>query len=361
MSATREVILAAGALRSPGLLQLSGIGPKALLHKLGISVLEDLPGVGYNFQDQPNYYFILGFTNTHGPTPDTLSSNAAFAKKASKEYYANRTGPLTMVYESGTTVTYLPLRNTTDKWSHIIEEAKKVNLAKIMPAGATDSTLLAGYHAQVREILKQYAQFDTTVLESTFAGSSYTPIALLKPLSRGSVLINTTNPFADPVIDFGTYKHPTDLEIGVASVRKNREWFATPAMQQLGTVEEVPGPQFSTDTEIMGQLRNISLSSWQHPSCTLSMLPRKLGGVVDPKLRVYGVSRLRVVDASIFPIIPGTHTTPIVYAVAEKVRQFPTSGPLMAQTPVLAKMLLRGTPANQRALSLSVANRSHVL
>ncbi len=111
----------------------------------------------------------------------------------------------------------------------------------------------------------------------------------------------------------------TDLTVGVATVKKNREWFHTKAMQQIGLLEVVPGPQYASDAAIAAQLRNITLSSWQHPSGLLGMLPRKHGGVVDSELRVYGVNGLRVVDASIFPIIPATYTTPAVYAVAEKV------------------------------------------
>lgn len=238
---------------------------------------------------------------------------------ASELYYKNRTGPYTMVYNSGTSVVYLPLQNTTADYYEIIQAAKSVDLASILPAGA-DATILAGYKAQVDIILDLYASPDATVQETTFGGSVYNPVALLKPLSRGSITINTTDPFADPVFDFGTYMHPTDLTIGVASVKKNREWFQTEPMQQIGLQEVIPGPQYTSDADIAAQLRQLTVSSWQHPSGTLSMLPRKYGGVVDSKLRVYGIRRLRVVDASIFPIIPATHTTPAVYAVAEKVR-----------------------------------------
>lgn len=302
-------------------MQLSGIGPSKLLSNLGIEIIEDLPGVGYNFQDQPNYFFIFNYTNFKGPTPDSLGTNAAFDNRASELYYTNRTGPYTMVFEGGTSVAYLPLRNTTANYKDIIQAARKVDLSKILPAGA-DKSVLAGYKAQVQIVLDLYGRFDATVHESTFSGSIYNPIAMLKPLSRGSITINSTDPFADPVIDFGTYMHSGDLAVAVATVKRNREWFKTPAMQEIGLQEVTPGPQYTSDTAIAAQLRKITLSSWQHPSGTLGMLPRKLGGVVDSQLRVYGVKQLRVVDASIFPVIPATHTTPPVYAVAEKVGLF---------------------------------------
>lgn len=301
-------------------MQLSGIGPRHLLSDLGIDVVEDLPGVGFNFQDQPNYYFIFNFTNFPGDSPDWLwhGNNATFEDYASELYYTNRTGPYTLVFESGTSVTYLSLPSTTSSYQSIISAARKVNLSSTLPTGA-DESILAGYQAQVDIILDLYASPNATVQETTLAGSTYIPVALLKPLSRGSISINSTDPFADPVFDFGTYMHPTDIAVGIASVRKNREVIGTPAMQELGTSEIAPGPQYTSDSDIAAQLQKSTLSSWQHPSGSLSMMPRSLGGVVDAELRVYGVKGLRVVDASIFPIIPATHTTPAVYAVAEKV------------------------------------------
>ena len=93
-------------------------------------------------------------------------------------------------------------------------------------------------------------------------------------------------------------------------------------MQEIGTAESYPGANITNDDDIAASIRKFATSTWSHPSGSLSMMKREYGGVVDSKLRVYGVNRLRVVDASIMPLIPGTHTSSTVYAVAEKVDPF---------------------------------------
>lgn len=90
-------------------------------------------------------------------------------------------------------------------------------------------------------------------------------------------------------------------------------------MQEIGTAESYPGANITSDHDIAASIRKFATSTWSHPSGSLSMMKREYGGVVDSKLRVYGVERLRVVDASIMPLIPGTHTSSTVYAVAERV------------------------------------------
>lgn len=90
-------------------------------------------------------------------------------------------------------------------------------------------------------------------------------------------------------------------------------------MQEIGAFETYPGVNISSDHDIREAIRQGAVSSWQHPTSTCSMLKRELGGVVDSKLRVYGVRGLRIVDASIFPMAVAGHTSSTVYAVAEKV------------------------------------------
>ncbi|KAF2165162.1 GMC oxidoreductase [Zasmidium cellare ATCC 36951] len=319
---SREVIVAAGAARSPQLLQLSGIGPRELLTGLDIPLVKELPGVGYNFQDQPSYYIALNLTKLSGPIPAWVdpTSDVYHEKYAEQQlalYYADREGAYTMPYQAGSDVAFLPLKNVTSDYAKVIDHAKTIDIDDISPSG-TDPSIIRGHKAQVNILLRHYASRDTAVHESTFNGSPLMIIVALKPLSRGSILINSTDPKTDPQVDFGTFTHPTDVDVLVASLKKIRELLNSPAMQELGAIELSPGHSVQSDAEIAAALINSTLSSWQHPVGTLAMMPEDLGGVLDPELRVYGIEGLRVVDASMMPIIPASHTSSTVYAVAEK-------------------------------------------
>jgi GMC oxidoreductase len=234
------------------------------------------------------------------------------------ERLTNTLGPLTITYRSGSIVAFLPLQKVSDNFQQMIEFAAAVDLKPLLPKDADDS-ILFGYGAQRDLILNLYASENTTVQEVAFGGGDTVPIAMLKPLSRGSILINTTDPFAPPVIDYGTFSHPTDLDVAVQALKKTRAWMASEAMQEVGAVEVYPGADVQGDTAIEASIRTFASSTWAHPVATLSMMKKEYGGVVNPQLQVYGVRGLRVIDASIMPLIPATHTSSVVYAVAEKV------------------------------------------
>lgn len=203
----------------------------------------------------------------------------------------------------------------------MISTAAAVDLSTLLPAHA-DPSLLEGYKAQSSLILSLFASPHATVQETAFGGGNTLPIAMLKPLSRGSVLINSTSPFDPPVFDYNTFGHPTDLAIAVQALKKNREWMASPPMQEVGAKETFPGANITSDKDIWDSIRGFATSTWAHPVGTVAMMKKEYGGCVDAELRVYGVKGLRVVDASIMPLIPGTHTSSTVYAVAEKVSRF---------------------------------------
>jgi choline dehydrogenase-like flavoprotein len=161
------------------------------------------------------------------------------------------------------------------------------------------------------------------MLEVFFNGDPTTSMVLQKPLSRGFVHINTSDPFADPIIDPRTYSNPVDLNIAVSMLKFSRKWFQTKSHAVLSPVEILPGASAVSDNDIVAHIRQYSAPSIGHALGTCAMMKRELGGVVDSELRVYGVEGLSVVDASVQALAPATHMDATIYAVAEKV-SFPS-------------------------------------
>ena len=225
---------------------------------------------------------------------------------------------MTIPYYSGSIVAFLPLQNMTNNYRKIITAASEVNLASLLPADI-DPTISAGYRAQSALLLDRYNSPHAAVEEVAWEGGDTIAVAMIRPFSRGVITINTTDPSEPPVFDFGTFSHPTDLEVAVESLKKVREWMASAPMQEIGAQETYPGQNVSSDQQIAAAIRTFATSSWQHPTSSCAMMKRELGGVVDSELKVYGVNGLRIVDASIFPMAVAGHTSSTVYAVAEKV------------------------------------------
>lgn len=161
-----------------------------------------------------------------------LEKNQSFAAEQLNIYYKNRTGPYTLVFNSGTTVAFLPLQNVTDQYQTIVDDAEKTDLGKILPPG-TASSVLHGYKAQQNVILESYASPDAAVHESAMNGQETIPLVLLKPLSRGRILINSTDPFADPVSDYGTFLHPADVAVAVAAFKKFRQFVSSKLLRVI--------------------------------------------------------------------------------------------------------------------------------
>ncbi|KAI9801515.1 MAG: hypothetical protein M1833_002747 [Piccolia ochrophora] len=317
VKATKEVILAAGTVHSPQILQLSGVGPKKLLDDLGIESVVDLPGVGQNFQDQPTLYASYDYASNIEPNPSSLYTDETYNDEQLALYYSSRQGPFTICKNSGNTVAFLPLQNTTSDWQTLIDDAEAYPAAKLYPTD-TDPSIIAGYNAQLPLLLFLYASLRASVSETGFNGASQFPLTIVKPLSRGSIVINTTDPLAAPLVDYAALTHPVDLDVMLAVLKKHRALIATDAMQELGPVETAPGANVTSDDDLRAALRQQVTPSYYHPCSTCSMMKREHGGVVAPDLAVYGLDRLSVVDASVIPMIPATHTAATVYAIAEK-------------------------------------------
>lgn len=177
---------------------------------------------------------------------------------------------------------------------------------------------LAGYAAQQKELAKLMTSPDNAWLELPLSGAGRLSAVLMKSVGRGTILLNTTDVYAEPVIDYHTFSNPTDVQIMTSNVRFVRRMHETDALKKLGPVELVPGAGVQTDEQILGFLRNSAGSSIAHNSGTAVMMPRELGGVVDAGLLVYGVKGVSVADASIMPIIPVGHFSNLVLSLTEK-------------------------------------------
>lgn len=149
-----------------------------------------------------------------------------------------------------------------------------------------------------------------------------TSTVLLHPLSRGTVGLDLTAASpenAEPRVDYRALSNPVDEAVLVEFMRFARRYFRETSLAQYGPVEVGPSANITSDADLAAFVRTVLAPSQHHPAGTAAMLPRELGGVVDDRLRVYGVTGLRVIDASIMPTLPGGNTCQTVYAVAEKV------------------------------------------
>ena len=322
INAKAEVIISAGAVHTPQILQRSGIGPPNVLKAANVPLLVDLPGVGTNFQDHSGVSILsrANMTAIDGPSQFDLRSNATFRQQALEQYALRPAqGPYTVVGSSN--AVYVGLPNITKDYAEIAANVEKQlkdgSFASFLPPGSPD-TVKEGYKAQLAILANELRDWRSPVFESIIQGGPASSGYLLKPLSRGSVHLNASAPDGEPAILYGTAAHPADVAILSSFIPFLRRQLETPTFKALGASELYPGGNVTTATELEAYVRRTASGSFAHPCCTAPMMPRNKGGVVGPDLRVHGVQGLRVVDFSIAPLIPGTHTSATVYALAEK-------------------------------------------
>lgn len=186
-----------------------------------------------------------------------------------------------------------------------------------LPEGL-DPTLVAGFALQKGSLVERLGQKNVASYEIINNNAGSLTVAIMHPFSRGTCFITSANPFEPPAIDPRWLSNPVDRQILIEALRFNQRIIQSPAMAELQVAQFVP--PFNADEDALSAIIDNGIRTEFHPSGTLSMLPLAQGGVVDPHLRVYGTRNLRVVDASIFPMIPAAHLQAVVYAVAEKVR-----------------------------------------
>lgn len=278
-AASNEVILSAGSIGSPHILQLSGIGDKDILEKAGVDVKHHLPGVGQNLQDHLEFYFQYKCKQ-----PITLNGKLGLISKGliGARWLLNRSGlGATNHFESCAFI-----RSKADvEWPDI------------------------QYH-----FLPAAIRYDG---KSAFDGDGFqVHVGHNKPKSRGSVTLQSANPTVPPKILFNYLQHPDDIEGFRACVRLTREIIAQSAFDDFRDGEIQPGEHIQTDEEIDAFVRE-AVESAYHPSCSCKMGEDEMA-VVDSQTNVHGIEGLRVVDSSIFPTIPNGNLNAPTIMVAEK-------------------------------------------
>lgn len=286
LRAAREVILSAGAIGSPKVLQLSGIGPAALLKKHGIEVVADLPGVGENLQDHLQIRAVFKVSGVK--TLNALANSLLGKMKIGLEYALTRSGPMSMSPSQLGAFT-----RSDDSQPH-------ANLE---------------YHVQP---LSLDAFGDPLHREPAFTAS----VCNLNPTSVGSVRIRSANAGDAPAIAPNYLSTDIDRKIAADSIRQVRRIVAQPALAKYKPVEWKPGVEFQTDAELAKLAGDIA-STIFHPVGTTRMgSDADPMAVVDSRLRVRGIAGLRVVDAGVMPRITSGNTNSPTIMIAEKAAAF---------------------------------------
>lgn len=326
VSAKAEVILAAGALQTPQILELSGVGGRDLLQKHGIPVVVDNPNVGENVQDHP--IVCQSFEVADGVPSGDVMRDPNVVQALLGMYQASRDGPMG---QSVISVAYTPL---VDGSGVVQAEPKKVLFSQHESSLTTpDARVIRKLVESPNEATFQYLLFPSqiSIPESPKCMADYilpvqpenyiTVMTILnQPFSRGSVHIVGPDVSSPPVWDPKYNSNPLDLELlarGVQFVERLVQpstAFGAVLKQGGKRLPDIVADDLERAREIVRQ-RQISVF---HVAGSCAMRPRDDGGVVDTRLRVYGTKRLRVVDASVIPVEPVGNIQSVVYAVAER-------------------------------------------
>ncbi|GAA5928009.1 hypothetical protein JCM1841_001819 [Sporobolomyces salmonicolor] len=334
VSASQEVILSAGVIGSPQLLQVSGVGASDLLTPLGINVVYELPGVGMHLTDHLSGAITL---NTSFPfSGDPMETNTTYAAEQLALWKAG--DPNSLYTSPNDAVAYVNLTGLfgEEAAQQLIEEIK-ANQSALVTAYSTNTNIQAGYNAtysaELRDVYPSAVGQAEILLANTGTYGGYgdavtvqIQAAIQHPLSRGSVKINSTSTFDKPQIDPGYLTHPADIQILRQAFKFARNVSQTAPFSEYVLNELSPGSAVQTDAEWEAWIRGV-VSTEYHPAGTCSMLPESEGGVVDNAMRVYGVSGLRVIDSAVVPLGMSAHMTAPLYGIAERAYDLLVSTP----------------------------------
>ncbi len=282
-----EIILAAGAIRSPQLMMLSGLGPQQTLAEAGIDVLLDLPGVGKNLQD-----------HLHTRVRCEVDSGWTFApfvkeqhQRALESYQQNGSGPLASNFlEAGAFIKSRPEETSPDLQLFFL-----MALPPDFPEGG---------------VTERHGITLTAYIN--------------RPGSRGEIRLASNDPLDKPLVDFNYFSDADDMRCALAGVRCNLNILYAEAFDDIRGQEVAPGIDIRSDEELETFIRRTASTTW-HPSGTCKMGKDPMA-VVDDRLQVHGIDGLRVVDASIFPVIVSGNTNAPTIMIAEKAADMIVSG-----------------------------------
>jgi choline dehydrogenase-like flavoprotein len=281
--ANREVIVSSGAIGSPKLLMQSGIGPADHLRSAGVDVVHDLAGVGSNLQDHLDLFVIAECTGDHTYDKYNLPHHAAWA---GIQYFLFKKGPVaSSLFETGGFWYADPVHKarSPDIQFHLgLGSGIEAGMTKLRNAGVTLNT------------------------------------AYLRPKSRGTVRLASADPAAAPLLDPNYWSEPHDREMAIQGLRLAREIMRQPALKRFVQNEVLPGPALQTDRDLF-EYACANAKTDHHPVGTCRMGPAgDPTSVVTHDLKLIGLDGLRVVDASVMPLVPSCNTNAPTIMVAEK-------------------------------------------
>ena len=284
LNAHKEVILAAGAVGSPQLLQLSGVGPQTLLQRHGIAPVKPLEGVGGNLQDHLQVRSVYKVTNT--VTLNQRANSLIGKMLMGMEYFTRKTGPLTM---------------------------PPSQLGAFAMSDEHQTTANIEWHVQPLSLDK--------FGDPLHRFNAITPsVCNLRPSSRGQIEITDTDAKQAPSIKLNYLSTQEDQAIAVSGLKYTRQIMAADALKPYQPEEWKPGPELTTDDQLLDAARNLGTTIF-HPVGTCKM-GSDSEAVVDDELRVHGIDKLRVIDASIMPTITSGNTNAPTVMIAERGAKF---------------------------------------
>ncbi|KAI0672565.1 aryl-alcohol-oxidase from pleurotus Eryingii [Trametes maxima] len=309
LNATKEVILAAGALNTPQLLFLSGIGPSTALRKLGVIPVVDLPDVGQHLVDHPQLANQYGVVRPSDDVTDPIARNATFQNALITQWEIGRNGVMSSVAQNHI------------GWLRFSENDE------VFTGGEGDPS--AGPLSPHYELLFSPGFVSSTgaPVPSTGSFMSFRTI-VVTPTSRGTVTLNNTDPFDPPIIDPNFLSTPFDIAAMRGAIRSMQRFASAPTWRGFltGPAADFAKVNLSDDAQVDAWARAQTSTIW-HPVGTARMGPcGKRGSVVNPDLTVKGTAGLRIVDASVLPLIPAAHPQAALYAFAERAADLIKSG-----------------------------------